>query len=71
VLLHRFEIAIAGRAYHIEVTLVADNRWRAQIVRIPGIPIAMMPFYGETPDEAAAQLTNWLTRAHQHAATTV
>ena len=70
-LLHHFEIAIAGRAYHIEVTFVADERWRAQIVRIPGIPIAMMPFYGKTPDEAAAQLTNWLTRAHQHAATTV
>jgi hypothetical protein len=25
----------------------------------------MMPFYGETPDEAATHLTDWLDRAHQ------
>jgi hypothetical protein len=25
----------------------------------------MMPFYGETPDEAAAHLSDWLDRAHQ------
>jgi hypothetical protein len=24
-----------------------------------------MPFYGETPDEAATNLTDWLVRAHQ------
>jgi hypothetical protein len=25
----------------------------------------MMPFYGQTPDEAAKQLTDWLTLAHR------
>jgi hypothetical protein len=69
--IHRIETTIAGRSYVIEVARVADNRWRAQIVRIPGVPVALMPFYGETPDQAAAQLSNWLTRAHRHAATTI
>lgn len=69
--LRRIEKLIAGREYLIEVALVAENRWRAQIVRIPGVPIAMMPFYGETADEAATQLSNWLTRAHRHAATAI
>ena len=62
---HRFERIIAGRCYLIEVTWVADKRWRAALVRIPGVPTAMMPFYGETPDEAALNLGNWLDRAHQ------
>jgi hypothetical protein len=31
---------------------------------MPGMPTAMMPFYGQTPDEAATQLTRWLTLAH-------
>ena len=61
----RFERIIAGRCYLIEVTRVEDKRWRAQLQRIPGAPAAMMPFYGETPDEAAAHLTDWLDRAHQ------
>ena len=52
---HRFERIIAGRSFVIEVTWVAEKRWRAHIVRIPGVPTAMMPFYGETPDEAATQ----------------
>jgi hypothetical protein len=64
VTVHRFEETIGGRAYHIEVTPVS-NRWRAQLCRIPGVPTAMMPFYGQTPDEAARQLTNWLTLAHR------
>jgi hypothetical protein len=25
----------------------------------------MMPFYGQTPDEAARQLTNWLALAYR------
>ena len=62
---HRFEESIGGRAYTIEVTAVAQNRWRAYIVRIPGVPTALMPFYGTTPDEAARELSNWLTRAHE------
>ena len=68
---HRFERTIAGRPFVIEVTWVAENRWRAHIVRIPGVPTAMMPFYGETPDEAATHLSDWLDRAHQHRANTV
>jgi hypothetical protein len=71
VVLQRIETTIAGRAYVIEVARVAENRWRAQIVRIPGVPVALMPFYGETPDEAAERLSNWLTRAHRHAATAI
>jgi hypothetical protein len=64
VTVHRFEETIGGRAYHIEVTPVS-NRWRAQLSRIPGMPTAMMPFYGETPDEAARQLADWLILAHR------
>jgi hypothetical protein len=65
---HRFEESIAGHAYLIEVAAVAADRWRAYIVRIPGVPTALMPFYGTTPDEAAAQLRSWLTGAHERAA---
>jgi hypothetical protein len=60
---HRFEETIGGRAYEIEVT-PAGSRWRAQLRRRPGTPTAMMPFYGETPPEAARRLTEWLTLAH-------
>ena len=63
-IVHRFEETIGGRAYHIEVTPVS-NRWRAQLKRTPGMPTAMMPFYGQTPDEAALHLTQWLTLAHR------
>jgi len=62
---HRFEESIGGRAYTIEVKAVAHNRWRAYIVRIPGVPTALMPFYGPTPADAARELSNWLTRAHE------
>jgi hypothetical protein len=65
---HRFEESIAGRPYTIEAMLVSTDRWRAYIVRIPGVPTALMPFYGRTADEAAHQLCQWLTRAHQRAA---
>lgn len=71
VIVHRFEEQIGGRAYLIEVAPVGSNRWRAQIVRIPGLPTAMMPFYGATPDEAARQLTEWLTLAYRTAANPV
>ena len=64
VIVHRFEEIICGRAYQIEVTAVS-NRWRAQLRRRPGMPGAMMPFYGTTPDEAARQLTKWLTLTHR------
>ena len=69
-IIHRFEETIGGRAYRIEVTPVS-NRWRAQLQRQPGIQTAMMPFYGQTPDEAARQLTDWLSLAHRRATATV
>jgi hypothetical protein len=65
---HRFRELIAGHPYLIEVAAVTKDRWRACIVRIPGVPTALMPFYGPTPDEAASQLRQWLTRAHERAA---
>jgi hypothetical protein len=71
VTVHRFEENIGGRTYQIEVTPVS-NRWRAQICRIPGMPTALMPFYGQTPDEAARQLSQWLVLAHRrHSVATV
>ena len=65
---HRFEESIAGRAYLFEVAAVDHDRWRAYIVKAPGVPTALMPFYGPTPDEAASLLREWLTRAHERAA---
>ena len=66
--LHRFEEYIGGRAYLIEVASVSKDRWRAYIVRVPGVPTALMPFYGTTPADAAHQLSEWLTRAYERAA---
>jgi len=66
--LHHFEESIAGHHYLIEVAAVDENRWRAHIVRTPGVPTALMPFYGRTPVEAAQLLCSWLTRAHAKAA---
>jgi hypothetical protein len=63
-IVHHFEETIGGRAYQIEVTLVS-NRWRAQLRRGPGVPTAMMPFYGQTPDEAAGHLWQWLSLTHE------
>ena len=67
----RFEESIAGRAYLIEVAFVDLNRWRANIVKAPGVPTALMPFYGHTPEKAASLLCEWLTRAHARAAASV
>ena len=63
VTVHRFHENIGGRPYLIEVRPVSD-KWRAQLLRAPGMPAALMPFYGGTPDEAAKQLAQWLTLAH-------
>lgn len=57
---HRYEELIAGRTYCIEVRAVSETRWRAQIARLPGLPTSMMPFYGETPEQAAHELSRWL-----------
>jgi hypothetical protein len=65
---HRFAESIAGRDYLFEVAAVDPDRWRASIVKAPGVPTALMPFYGPTPDEAAGLLRQWLTRAHARAA---
>jgi hypothetical protein len=66
VTIHRYEEHIAGRTYYIEVSPVAvspvaASRWRAQIARRPGMPTSLMPFYGQTPDEAARELSKWLS----------
>lgn len=61
----RFQHVIAGCVYDIEASRVREDRWRAQIARVPGVTTAMMPFYGRTPDEAATHLCEWLARAHR------
>ena len=68
VAVQRFEESIAGRPYLIEAMAVSADRWRAYIVRLPGVPTALMPFYGRTPEEAAQLLCDWLKRAHARAA---
>lgn len=67
----RFEESIAGRDYLIEVAAVDPNRWRAYIVKAPGVPTALMPFYGPTAEQAADLLLQWLTRAHARAAASI
>lgn len=57
-----FNEVINGRPYVIEVQPVGRDRWRACLAR-RGATTAVMPFYGQTPDEAARQLTVWLNRA--------
>jgi hypothetical protein len=61
VTVHTYEQEIAGRLYLIEVSAVSASRWRAQIARRPGMPTSLMPFYGQTPDEAAGELSKWLS----------
>jgi hypothetical protein len=70
-IVHRFEETINGRPYSIEVSLVGQNQWRAQIARISGGSRALMPFYGRTPDEAAQHLSRWLSLAHGRTTTQV
>ncbi len=62
-IVHRYEKEIAGRTYLIEVSPVSQARWRAQIARRPGMPTALMPFYGDTPDDACGELARWLALA--------
>ena len=61
----RFERAINDRRYIIEATLVDPDRWRAYLVGVPGGPTALMPFYGETPEQAVERLADWLALAHR------
>jgi len=67
VTVQRFDETINGREYHIEVSAVDRNTFRAQIARAPGGSRAMMPFYGRTPDEAVQHLSHWLTLNHARA----
>ena len=62
--MHYSDEVIDGRTYHIEVSRVSQDRWRAHVVRTPGVPTAMMPFYGRTAVEAVAHLSEWLTLNH-------
>lgn len=64
---HRYEEIIAGRTYFIEVRAITESRWRAQIARRPGMPTALMPFYGPTPEDAARELSRWLTLVYNGA----
>jgi len=61
----RFERAVNERRYVIEATLVDPDRWRAYLVGVSGGPTALMPFYGETPEQAVERLTDWLALAHR------
>ena len=58
----RFERAINDRRYVIEAALVDPDRWRAYLV---GDATALMPFYGETPEQAVEHLVDWLALAHR------
>lgn len=58
---HHYEEEIAGRTFHIEVHAIAREQWRAKLARRPGMPTAVMPFYGKTPELAARELTKWLS----------
>jgi hypothetical protein len=66
----RFSETINGRPYVIEVSPVGRDRWRAQLARTPNGTTALMPFYGQTPDEAARRLAIWLARAVRVATST-
>ena len=66
---HRIAETINGRAYIIEVLPVGQDRWRAHVARAAGAPTALMPFYGPTPDDAARELTRWLTRVSRPGST--
>ena len=57
-----FHQQINGREYRIEVSHVATNRWRAEVVTPYGGPTALMPFYGTSADAARDGLSAWLSR---------
>ena len=64
VTVHRFEHTINGCTYLVEAMLVDPDRWRAYLISVPGGPTALMPFYGDTAEQAVRQLTDWLALAH-------
>ena len=64
---HRFEQTIGSQDYVVEVR-PALRGWRACLARTPGVPTALMPFYGATPRDALDALVSWLSHAHGVAA---
>ena len=70
VTVQQFAETINGREYRIEVSAVG-NQYRAQIAKAPGGSRAMMPFYGNTPEEARQHLSRWLTLNHARPASQV
>ena len=60
--MQRIEQHINGRLYHIELSQVQRDRWRAHVVTAQGAPTALMPFYDATADAAAQRLADWLGR---------
>lgn len=58
------EHRINGRLYRIEVSEVS-RQWRARVVNQFGGPTALMPFYGDTAEAAAGDLSGWLARVHK------
>jgi hypothetical protein len=62
---HHIDQTIEGRMYHIEVSRVARTAGGRTSSAIPGVPNAMMPFYGATPDEAARHVSEWLALAYR------
>jgi hypothetical protein len=61
----RIEQQINGRLYHIELSQVQRQRWRAHVVTAQGAPTALMPFYDDTAESAAQRLADWLSRLHR------
>lgn len=57
------DTVINGRTYRIEVSRVS-RQWRARVVNRFGGPTALMPFYGATAEQAAQDLSRWLTRVN-------
>ena len=52
---------IVGSMYSGKTEELVRRLRRAQIARRPGMPTSLMPFYGKTPDEAARELSKWLS----------
>lgn len=61
-----FRRTIFGREFVIETQPISADRWRAHLVRQPGVPTATMPFYGKTGEEAAENLILWLTLVNRN-----
>lgn len=62
---HKIEQLINGRLYHIELSQLQRQRWRAHVVTAQGTPTALMPFYDDTADAAAQRLAEWLIRLNR------